>query len=271
MAGSYETPFYSVNRYGYHLKSTGEKFDRVTTVKNVVGGGDALTNWAAREVHKAVLALVDSHRTGRLDYDALLISLCDDKLAQAHNRIRDNAADFGTTFHELVDAWAKGEKVALPADADLMIRATHFLEWEKRVRPTWVMNEFPIFNRTEGYAGTCDAIVDIGDERLILDVKTSRSVHKDYALQLAAYRYAEFTLDPETGEEIPIPAVDDTSILHVTPTGCQLYRLSAGRDQYKAFLSCRDLLMWRRSQKDPVEYSPALNLFDTKTIEAAFA
>lgn len=270
MAGSYETPHYSVNRYGYTLKSTGERFDRVTTIKNVVGGGDPLTNWAARQVHEAVLAAIEQYQDKRIDERELLIQLQSEAVSQAHNKVRDNAADFGTTFHELVEAWTTGQRFALPADPDLLTRATHFLTWEKANKPKWIMSEFPIFNRSEGYAGTCDAIVDIGDERLILDVKTSRSLHKDYALQLAAYRYAEFTIDAN-GNEIPIPAVDDTVLLHVTPTGCDLFRLSAGPEQFKAFLSCRDIREWRKRQSDPKPFTPAMSMALTKSlIEAAF-
>lgn len=270
MAGSFETPHYSVNRYGYTLKSTGERFDRVTTIKNVVGGGEGLTNWAARQVHDAVVAAIEQYHAKRIDERELLVHLQSDAVAQAHNKTRDNAADFGTTFHELVEAWTSGRKFALPADPDLLVRAGHFLEWEKATKPKWVMSEFPIFNRSEGYAGTCDAIVDIGDERLILDVKTSKSVHKDYALQLAAYRYAEFTLDAQ-GNEIPVPAVDDTVILHVTPAECVLYRLSAGPNEFKAFLSCRDIREWRKRQSDVKPFAPAFGMGKTKSmIEAAF-
>lgn len=240
------------------MASTGERFDRVTTIKNTLGSGQGLIDWAAGRVAAKATDLAERFRDGRIGRDELLIGLLDPALGQAHNEERDRAADFGTCFHSLVEAWATGERAALPANADLLARATHFLAWESAEKPKWLLNEFPVFSRAHRYAGTCDAVCEIGGARLIVDVKTSRSVHPDYALQLAAYRYAEFRLD--TGREEPIPEVDGCAILHVQPDRCELLELEAGPEQFEAFLACRRLLDWRRSQKDPTPFQPRLEL-----------
>lgn len=245
---------FSWNRFGYVLDATGEKFDRVTTIKNVLGGGQGLIDWAAGRVAARAGDLAERFRDGLIGRDELLVGLLDPTLAQAHNAERDRAADFGSVFHELVEAWATGRRAELSADADLLGRATHFLEWEKATRPQWVLNEFVVFNRTARYAGTCDAICEVGGVRLIVDVKTSKSVHTDYALQLAAYRYAEFTM--QGGREVPIPEVDGCAILHVSPDKCELLEMEAGPAQFEAFLACRRLLDWRRAQKAAAPYHP---------------
>lgn len=258
MAGSGNGDGYRWNRLGYTLEATGERFDRVTTIKNVLGGGQGLIDWAAGRVAARAVDLAERFRDGRIGRDELLVGLLDPALAQAHNEERDRAADFGTCFHSLVEAWATGARAELPADADMLGRATHFLEWERSERPKWLLNEFPVFSREHRYAGTCDAICEIGGARLIVDVKTSRSVHADYALQLAAYRYAAFRL--ADGFEEPIPEVDGCAILHARPDGCSLLELEAGPDQFEAFLACRRLLDWRRAQKGPTPLQPRLEL-----------
>lgn len=261
MAGSGTGNGYRWNRLGYTLDATGEKFDRVTTIKNVLGSGQGLIDWAAGRVAARATDLAERFRDGRIGRDELLVGLLDPSLGQAHNEERDRAADFGTVFHSLVEAWATGRKAEFPANPDLLARATHFLEWERSNSPRWIVNEFPVFSRAHRYAGTCDAVVEIGGRTLIVDVKTSKSVHADYALQLAAYRYAEFRM--EDGVETPISPVDSCAILHVAPDKCELLELEAGPEQFDAFLACRRLLDWRRSQKAPVPFRPVLHRWAT--------
>ena len=69
--------------------------------------------------------------------------------------------------------------------------------------------ESPVANITPGAAGTIDLVADLADGyRWLLDLKTTRSgIFREVALQLAAYRYAEWVLDP-AGTVTPMPAVD---------------------------------------------------------------
>ena len=65
--------------------------------------------------------------------------------------------------------------------------------------------ESAVYSVTHGYAGTLDLIATLRDgKRWLLDLKTSKGVYGDMALQQAAYRFAEY-LAIDDGEHIPCP------------------------------------------------------------------
>ena len=55
------------------------------------------------------------------------------------------------------------------------------------------------------------------------------------ALQQAAYRFAEFLSDDDTGH-IRMPQVDAVGIVHVRADGADLVPLTAGKEEFRAFL-----------------------------------
>jgi hypothetical protein len=135
-----------------------------------------------------------------------------------------------------------------------------FLEWEAKTDIRWIRSEFQVFNRALNYAGSVDAHVEIGGAPLILDVKTSRGVYYDYAIQLAAYRYAEFVGEPD-GTESPVPAVEGGVILHVHGGECRLLEIPCGPDQFAAFKACKALYDFdRAAPKELPEYQPRVRL-----------
>jgi hypothetical protein len=84
-----------------------------------------------------------------------------------------------------------------------------------------VLVEAVVVNYTRGYAGTFDLIADLDSptgerQRLLLDIKTGATgVFSETALQLAAYRNAEYYVDAD-GDEQPMIAVDGCAAIHVT-------------------------------------------------------
>lgn len=122
-----------------------------------------------------------------------------------------------------------------------------FLEWNDRAKPVWGATEFNVLNRTFGYMGTADAIVKIGGSKVLMDLKTSKDVYSDYAIQLAAYRYAEKVVNPATGEEKDMCEVDTTGVLHVRDGRCVLYDVPAGPREFEAFKACHALYWFDRN------------------------
>jgi len=47
-----------------------------------------------------------------------------------------------------------------------------------------------VLNEVDGYAGSFDALIEEDGEPVIIDFKTSKSIHEEYALQIAAYSAA---------------------------------------------------------------------------------
>jgi hypothetical protein len=75
----------------------------------------------------------------------------------------------------------------------------------------------------------------------LLDWKTtSKGVFPEHVLQLAAARYADFTLAPD-GRELPIPRIDATGIIWLRADGYDLHPVEANQDAFRLFLYVKQL------------------------------
>jgi hypothetical protein len=132
---------------------------------------------------------------------------------------RDEAAVRGTDVHAIGEEVIHGREVEVPQHL-----ATHvdgyvrFLD-EFGVEP--ILTERQVASRSLWYAGTFDAIVRIDGVAWGLDLKTSKGVYGETALQVAAYMGAEFYVGDD-GEELPIPEVERIGVVHITEAGTQL-------------------------------------------------
>jgi hypothetical protein len=104
-----------------------------------------------------------------------------------------------------------------------------------------VLVEVVIVNYRYGYAGTLDLVADIECPlcskvcRWLLDVKTNeKGIYAETALQLAAYRYAEFYVDNE-GKELPMIEVAHCGAIHVTSDNAVLVPTLSGPEQMQQF------------------------------------
>lgn len=157
---------------------------------------------------------------------------------------RDAAGNLGTAVHDAIEAAVLGQsRPEYPEN--VAPRMAHFDRFVEDFRPKWLASEAAVFSRKYRYAGTLDAIVEIGDETLLLDVKTSKDVYPEYALQLAAYRHAEF-LGLADGSEAEIPATDGAAVLHITPDDYRLIRVRADEEIFRYFLYVSQCFRWMR-------------------------
>lgn len=104
---------------------------------------------------------------------------------------RDEAADFGTKVHELVEKTIKGKLD--PAELDDVPHGVRFgyeayLDWQSMTKLKVIATELEMVSEKHGYAGTPDAIGQIGDNQMVLlDWKTSKGVYDSHLIQVAAY------------------------------------------------------------------------------------
>lgn len=159
-----------------------------------------LLRWAARVVAETV---ADMHPD---DLDKLRLGPRDAMVAQLKQvpfRQRDVAAVRGKEVHAYAEQLIKGADVDVPERlAGYVASAVQFMnEW----RPAPVLVEASVGSRAHRYCGTVDLICDLPDgRRALMDYKTSMSgIYPETAVQLAAYRHAEFAVDG-TGAEIPL-------------------------------------------------------------------
>ncbi len=116
-------------------------------------------------------------------------------------RIKREAGDIGTRFHDAVEKYLQGESIDLsdrPREQEMF---RQFQNWKETNQVEPIELERKVVSRTHRFHGTFDAIIRFGpDGKLQMgDWKTSSSISDDYGCQLAAYAaaYAE-----ETGIEI---------------------------------------------------------------------
>jgi hypothetical protein len=251
----------------------GERVDGVTTL---IGGGvpkPALTYWSARTVAEYVAGNVEQvvdmlARGGEGPTVAFLKGVPWQK--------RDDAAVRGTDVHALAVDLVYGTEVEVPEHLHGYVDG--YARWLDASGAVPILTEFVVASRTGCYAGTADLILEVGGVRRIAEIKTGKGVYGETALQLAAYRWAEFYLAEYTGVtytdehdagvfESPLPEVDDVGwVLHVTETHTEARPVPVDARQFMAFLAAAKVARWAKGSKDLV--GPAVR-FDTQEGEAA--
>lgn len=186
------------------------------------------------------------------------------RIAAAAPEYTRTAADFGTLVHAACEEWGtsgtrpdaaqigaiaeqmRTEQGAFAAERDpraLISRAEVRLDGYARFlddfQPEFLEVEQTVVNHTVGYAGTTDAIVKIGNTVLSADIKTSKKVRGDYALQGVAVCRAELLLD-EDGTTRPMPELTGAFVIHLPEAGgYRAVPLRTGDAEFEVFRSLR--------------------------------
>lgn len=191
----------------------------------------ALTNWAAKSVAEYVADnLDDVARMGSWPRDVRV-----DELKGVPWRQRDAAADRGTEVHALAEQLVHGREVEVPEELSGHVEAyVKFLdEWQPRP----VLAEAVVASRRWHYCGQLDLVADLPDgTRALMDLKTSRGVYPEVALQLAGYRNAEVYLGDDDAE-LPLAelGITATYVVHVRADGYDCRPVDAGEDAWRVF------------------------------------
>lgn len=235
--------------------TVGSEPERYWSVTTLIGSGvpkPALTYWSAKEVaafavanHRTLAAMLGGVRVKKVGDDMHVITDPDaveatiDYLKGAPWRERDRKADIGSAVHAAVEATILKAPWPEPDD-DTRGHLAQFARFVDEFAPVFELAEASVYNRTAKYAGTLDAIAVIpGRGRCLIDFKTSASgVYPEAALQLAAYRYAEFIGLPD-GTEAPMPEVDGCAVLWLPggddPAGYGFIPVVADDQVFRAF------------------------------------
>lgn len=175
--------------------------------------------------------------------------------------VKDEAANRGTQIHGLAERLVHGERVAIPEGLEGHVTSyVRFLD-EFDVRP--ILVERTIWSAGHNYCGTFDLIAELLDpddpepdpelrqrQTWLLDLKTNRSgIFGETALQLAAYRYADFWIDDDEAEQ-KMPAVEMTGAVHVTANGYSLIPVEAGPMQHRMFLYAQQIAAFANTSRE---------------------
>lgn len=212
---------------GHSYEVNGRPAKGVTTL--IKGGvpAPALTYWAADEA--ARFAVENPDLIG--DLGAVKAY---EKIRRSPWRERDRKALIGTDIHKLAERLGRGEEVEVRDDLVPYVDAALTFMEEHSVRV--LASEATVASVRWHYAGTLDLIAETAHGRLLIDYKTGSGVYVEAALQLAAYRYAEWMLDPYTGDVVPMPEVEGAAVCHLRPDGYSLVPVVANRDVHRTFI-----------------------------------
>lgn len=238
-----------VNRgRGHSYLLDGAKVPGVTTILGDGYPKPALINWAAKTTAGYAVDHWD-------ELAALNISARMAKLERARWDDVGEASERGREVHTLGQRFLAGEDVTPPdtlaGHLDSYVRFVE--EWQ----PQEVAVEAAVFSREFRYGGRFDLLARLADNLLWLLDKTSRSgVFADVALQLAAYRYADFyVLEDEVDDagvavEHDMPTVDRTGVVWLRADGYDLYPLEAGAEAFEIFGAVQQVAEFATSSKE---------------------
>ena len=179
----------------------------------------------------------------------------------------NKAKNKGTQVHLYAEALVQGIEVKGVPD-----ELRPYVDNYDRFIDTWqldpVLVEVVIVSYGHGYAGTLDLIADLtgptGErERWLLDIKTGeKGIYPETALQLSAYRFAEFYLDAD-GDEQPMPTVDNCGAIHITADDAQLIPTVSEREQLTMFRIAQKIYEYDKDKDGLI--LPALRLPTSST------
>lgn len=250
-----------------HYNWAGRSFPSVTSILGPVTGDFLFVHRAA--ISKLVCQLAEEGRakamherwtecvvaeTGEVVYQMMPCSpsecLTDGEyIANAGMRYMKACAERGTTIHDLLGMYAQGalqhasagDIVALTGNIieeegrcckpeDVAPYALSLWRWLCKYQPRVWFSEFPCFSDEHGYAGTADAVMLLGDDLYLVDLKTSDSFRRGWMAQVAAYAHAEFVVvDRTCAIEAPMPRLGDK------PLPCAVLMVTEERAGMRAF------------------------------------
>lgn len=197
----------------------------------------AIPKWAATQVATFVAENADAVEQLRALGERGMVAA----LKEIPWKKRDDAATRGTTLHDYAEALLKGEEVDVDDElVPVVENALTFME-DWRIEP--IATECAVASREHWYAGTADLFAnytrpDTGHMGVaIFDWKSGKALYPEYAWQLNAYAFAEFTgLD---GNESALPECDGAFGVHIRADGYDVAPFAFGRPIFDEFLAIR--------------------------------
>lgn len=206
------------------------RFGRVTSILGGIKDPSGLIKWAARMAATAL----------KTDPE---MSIEEASFAPFH--FRNKKAKIGTHIHTFVELAHSGKKADVKKlSHDEQPYAYAFLNWINltgRENITTIAAEMPVYSIKHKYSGTFDWLLKMNDKIVLIDIKTSKYVDQDYALQLVAYKNALIEMDI-------IDHIDTMAVLHLKPDGT--FSFQEMDVDINVFLAALTIWSWRNEIKN---------------------
>lgn len=261
-------PFGSVaTSDGRYYERDGEKFLSVTNIIDKAMSKPALVPWAVKLCAEAALADLHRCRTDA-DFKKLVFKYKDTTTSpkinpasewkRTHTKVKDAAAERGTTFHNWAEGYILGQEPD-PPDG-LAEECVGFIRCVEKNGIEAIAAEATVYSREFSYAGTGDLWATVaawGGIPVMIDYKTSKSTWPETALQLAAYRRGEFIGLPD-GSEAPVPETQAGAVMHVDHGETHLIPYRSGAAEFEVFKACRIVAGWVVEESQTVKNHPGI-------------
>jgi hypothetical protein len=195
-------------RHTYTIINKGRRFKvpSVTRITSIVDKSGPLMAWAINntlDVCKGAIA-------PGTEYAETYLEAVWDAAKKESQRIKSEAAKRGTDTHRLIETKLKADQGVDGNDLLESERAT--FQWLRSIGIQCV--EKRIYSRRFRYSGTLDAIGTEGDQLVLIDWKTGKSIYPEYRLQTAAYvaAYEEEFPDKKIAGRYLVRIAEDGSI-----------------------------------------------------------
>lgn len=227
----------------------------VTNVLSTAVAKPALQWWAAGLAATWAADHPDEVAERAIDNRAALIG----EMKRQHDQKSTAAMDLGTRVHTAAEYRLLGSPI--PDDPEVAPYLAQFDQW----LTTWgvdadgdvVATEITVAHRRLGYAGTGDLMVWLPSgaarrrQLWLIDYKSSAtrpasSVYPEYALQLAALRFAETVWLPDDTDGA-MPPIERTGVLNLRVRSHALVPLPADRAAHRAFRGAVQAARWLHS------------------------
>jgi len=217
----------------------GARYVSVTTVIDRIPK-EALQQWKLRK-------LLEDFRTHKEHVDDMTPAAALTYLTSLSETARLGSASTGTNVHRYLELVSTGQSPSLSNSEELAGFYQQVDQFIVDYRPNFIESEARVYSNQWGYAGTLDAIIEIGGKCYVMDAKSGKRVYPEVALQLAAYRNADFIGDPD-GLERPLPDCSRVAglVLHIRPDKYELRTVTIGPTVHGVFLSALEVYDWSR-------------------------
>ena len=108
--------------------------------------------------------------------------------------IRDEAGRRGSNVHSLTERYDRGEEISLLDEHGYIgyklsewNMFERYVEFRKNYETSVIHNELNLVSASLRMGGTIDRVMQVNGQLLLIDIKTSNSLHPHYWLQVAAY------------------------------------------------------------------------------------
>jgi len=178
----------------YQVEGFSEPFPSVTTVLGIINK-PALIPWARNMALESVKETLYEHLEESIDPHWV-----EEIIEQARRRpdqLRDQAADFGTQAHVLIEQIIQGLEPDIPVEMEPVVQS--FTNWRQDSGLDIQLTETMVYSGKYRYAGAMDAVAYRNGQLVALDWKTGNGLYPEHLLQVAAYAKA---LEEMSGESV---------------------------------------------------------------------